>query len=940
MGTPENGGTVESDSAPRVDRPAELVGRTVGRYEIRELIGSGGMGSVYRAHDPVIDRDVAVKRLAADLADDRDRWDRLVREARAASALQHPAIAAIYDVFEHDGEGYLVEELVEGSRLRDCLGVPIELSAFLTFAEDCAGALAAAAASGIVHCDLKPENILIDAAGHPRILDFGLAFHRGERGWSDGAGYPGGRVSGGSGVRVAGVSGDRAVGGAGDRVPGGAGDRVPGGSGGGSGEDEVTAPISLSSAGSAPPSAEALAAVSPPTPARLDGTLTYLAPERIRGSEPDVRSDLFALGVIFYEMLTLQHPFRRSAPASTIEAILRHTPPPPSAWRAGLPPEVDALVMGLLAKEPGQRCGSAPALRDQIRAVKDALPRTGMQTPARRSRVLAMGWFAAVALAVGLTMLAARHWWRRDRPPEPAAWYLVVEPFRSLSPSPGDTVFALGLTEAVQTRLAEVPGIQVVASSVDPGTPLLLEGTVQRSDENLRITCRVVERGGGKVLGGAIAEGSARDLFALQDKVTASVARTLSRRLHLAGNGSASPHPTTDVTAYDYYLQGRGYLQRPGEAEDRLIAVGLFRQALAVDPGFALAEAGLAQTYWKLFEDSHDPAWAARAEESARRALDAAPQLAEVHVALGTILQGTGKPSLAVEEFRRALEISPRNSEAFAGLATAQEALGDLDAAERTFQNAIAARPGDWMPWGKLGVFYRAHERLEEARQAFERVIALTPDNARGYVNLGVVQQELGRDAEAVASYEQSLRIKPGYRAYANLATLYRSQGRHAEAAQTYRRALALDDRDCRVWGNLGATYRQIPGSEAAADSAYRRAIALARGEWAVNRRDPMALALLAQYHAELQEAAAAREMAVRALAAGSSRPDVLVLVSAAFEILGDRRAALAAVRGAVAQGCSPETWRRDPSMDDLVRDPEFQRIVSAAKSPRREGAG
>jgi serine/threonine-protein kinase len=861
------------------------------------------MGQVYKAWDPSLHRWVALKRLIADFADDRGRWDHLLREARAASALRHPAIVAIHDVFEHDGEGFLVEEFVEGTRLRDRLRTPAELPAFLEFAVECAGALTAAAASGIVHCDLKPENILVTAAGRPRILDFGLACRHAEAcRWDE--------------ATVA-IDVDEA-----GRIA------------------DVRGKIATTADGR--PAVDASPSASDPFPRRvlLEGTPAYLAPERIRGAESDARTDLFALGIIFYEMLTLRHPFRRATPAATLAAILHEAPPPPSSGNRGVPPEVDALVMHLLEKDPAVRCASPQELLDSLQVLAAAAPVPVPKVRTRRPWVRALAWILAPAIVIVLGVIAMRAWWPASSTAQTAALYLVVEPFRSLSPTPSDTVFALGLTEAVQTRLAEVPGIQVVAFVSDPGTPFLLEGTVQRSCDKLRITCRVVERKGGIILGGAVAEGSAGDLFALQDKVTAGVAKALARRLHRVAAGPQETRPTSDVTAYDYYLQGRGYLQRPGETEDRLVAVELFQKALAADPGFALAQAGLAQTYWRLFEDSHDPSWATRAEASARKALDLAPRLAEVHIALGTIEQGTGASSLAAEEFRRALEIAPRSSEAFVGLAKAQETLGDLEAAERTFRDAIAARPGDWSPWGKLGVFYRAHGRLEEARHSFEQVIALTPDNARGYVNLGVVQQELGRDTEAIASYERSLRIKPGYRAYANLATLYRSQRRYADAARTYERALVLDDHDCRVWGNLGATYRQIDRCEAAADSAYHRAIVLAEGEWAVNRSDPIVPALLAQYHAEVHETTAAREMAGRALDAGSGRSDVLVYVSAAYEILGDRVAALEAVRRAVALGCSPETWSRDPAMEELVKDPEFRKIVDAAEPRRREGAG
>lgn len=894
---------MEGDRPSGTGPPEDLAGRTVGRYEIRGLIGSGGMGHVYRAWDPSLRRWVALKRLVADSGDDRGRRARLLREARAASSLRHPAIVAIHDVFEHEGEGFLVEEFAEGTRLRELLQTPFELPAFLDFAEDCAGALVAAGARGIVHCDLKPENILMTAAGRPRIFDFGLACHHAMAcRWDEST-----------------VSFEVSEGG---RL-------APSPAGG-----DVT------SDGPDPADASLVVADSSSSRVLLEGTPAYTAPERIRGAKPDARTDLFALGVIFYEMLTSRHPFRRETHAATLAAILHDTPPPPGFWNPGLAPEVDALVMRLIEKDPAARCASPQELLDSLLALAAGTAARPPEIRGGRRWKPAFAWAAFSIVAVALVFVGVRRLWPPAGLAPGAVSYVAVEPFRSLSPTPGDTVFALGLTEAVQTRLAEVRGIQVVPVASDPGAPFLLEGTVQRSQDKLRIICRVVERKGGAILGGAIAQGSSRDLFALQDKVTAGVAKALARRLHLSAARPTELRPTSDVAAYGYYLQGRGYLQRPGETEQRLVAVELFQKALVSDPGFALAAAGLAQAYWKLFEDSRDPSWATRAEDSAQEALALAPQLAEVHTALGTIYGGKGKPDLAAAEFRRALQIDARAGEAFIGLAKAQEALGDIGAAERTFRDAIAARPGDWMPWSQLGGFYVVHGRLNDALPCFTHVVDLTPDNARGYANLGGIYQRLGRDTEAMAAYERSLQIKPGYRAYQNLAALYGFQHRFADAARMYRRALEFEDHDSRVWGGLGAAYRQIPGRTAAADSAIRQAIVLARGQLQVNPSDPVQLSLLAQYYAEVQETTAARETARRALDLGSNQPDVLVFVSAVFEILGDRAAALEMVRRAVALGRGPEAWSRDPSLERLVQDPEFRKIVTAAEPRRKDGAG
>ncbi len=861
---------------PSADDSAPIV---ADRYQIRGEIGRGAMGVVFRAWDAVLQREVALKRLSSDAAGNRSGWDDLLREARAASVLRHPAIVSVHDAFQDQGACYLVEELVSGVPLRDLLGSPWELDRFRPFARECAEALAEAAAAGIVHCDLKPENILVTVEGRPRILDFGVA-----------------------------------------RCP----SRTMCGS------DDRTMEISPEATTQSLP--------------RLEGTASYLAPERIRGAAADTRSDLFALGVVFYEMVTGIHPYRRASVGETLAAILHETPVPASSLRPAIPEEIDALLQRLLARDPEDRPASPgclvglldhPAVDDRMRpnsragpaqskAVSDGRIRRGVGRIAARwpgrALVVAMigvaGFFAVSRLA------------RDDRTRPPGVPLLVVEPFRVLSASPGDTVFALGLTEALTTRLAGLQGIQIVTAAADPGALLALEGTVQRSRDHLRIAYRIVERKRGVVLAGSMSEGSSDDLFSLQDQVTDGVSSVLARRYGVTGASLQAPRPTDSAAAYEIYLRARGFLQRPGEAEDRRTAAGLFLRCLEIDPGFALAQAGLAEAFWKTFEETRDPTWAGQAEEAAQKALVMAPGLAEVRVALGTIYNGTGRPEKAAAEFRQALAIDPRQDAAVLGLANSEELRGDFDAAEQAYLEAIASQPDDWYVRSHLGAFYFRQVRLEDALLSFQEVIRLTPGNARAHLNLGAALQMLGREEEAIAAYETSISIKPNYRAHSNLATLYRSQGRFAEAADSYRRALELEDNDYRVWGSLAGTLTLIRGRGPEAENAYRQAVRRAERELEVRPGNPFVEAMLAQYYVELREPEKGRAMVERARAEGGNRPDVCVQVAAAYELLGDRQEALEMVCAGLDLGCEPESWTRDPAMASLAADPEFIRMV------------
>jgi Tfp pilus assembly protein PilF/TolB-like protein len=831
------------------------------RYRLEERLGSGGMGDVYRAWDTHMQRWVAVKQLKPRSPDDQRVYERLLREGRASSALDHPAIVKVHDVIRDDSGAFLIEELANGQRLREKLDRPFDLEAFYTLADDCVAALATAAAGGVVHCDLKPENIFVTEEGHARILDFGIARHF----------------------------------------------YCPFDSGDGTTQTAVGA--------------------------RLQGTPGYFPPELIAGQVPDSRSDIFSLGVIFYEMLSARHPFRRETVAATVVAVDRDTPAPPSRWNPAVPRELDRLVLRMLAKDPRQRPPTPQALLADLRLLIERHPdgaRGRARAPRRaRLRHALVGLAAVLAIGAGgwlVTRLLQGHDAAAAHVP-----YLVVETFRSLGEAAADEYLALGLTEAVRTRLAELQGIQIVDPADNLGIKLALEGAVQRSGDRVRITYRLVDRGTGVNLAGSMNEGQASDLFALQDVVTSDVAQALADAFHLGPLPGREARPTLDVTAYDCYLQARGYLQRPGDQDHLQIAADLFRRARLIDSRFTLALAGLGETYWKLYEETNDPDWARLAEETARQALSENTSLAEVHVSLGTILNGIGRPADAAQEFRVAIARDPRCAPGYLGLGLVQQGMGDYQAAEQTLLDAIGMRPGDWSFHSQLGGFYARQGRYAEAAEAFRRVVALTPDNARGYSNLGAVLVQLGDTRGAVVALERSLELGPSCRAYNNLAMAYRFDGRPEDAARMYAKALEINPHDYRVWGSLGSICHQLPGRESEGDSAFAQAKALAEQTLAVNPHDPELLSLLAQYQVELGDKAGARQSLERALAIAPDRADVLYYVSAAYEGLGDREAALAAVAQAVRAGYPASSWRKEPGLAQLVADPRFESAVAAA---------
>ena len=310
----------------------DLTGKTVGRFVIEARLGAGGMGEVYRAVDSRLKRTVAIKRMSWRAGLTPEDHALFLREGQRASALQHPNIASIYDVFEENGEVLLVMEYVEGSTLRQAIGKPMPPEQFFDIAIQCASALVAAHEKGILHGDIKPENIMLDASGQVKLLDFGVA----------------------------------------RRLPG---------------ED---------------PSAETLTTVW--APGHVSGTPSYMAPEVLKGGVPDARADVFALGIVFYEMLAGRHPFRGANVTVTTAHILDEREAA-NLDRSALKvsPPVAAVVARALFKNPAERYPSARELRKDLETVRQGgRPAKAIKRPVPKWQLFLVPVLAVVVAAAML----------------------------------------------------------------------------------------------------------------------------------------------------------------------------------------------------------------------------------------------------------------------------------------------------------------------------------------------------------------------------------------------------------------------------------------------------------------------------------------------------------------------------------------------------------
>jgi TolB-like protein/tetratricopeptide (TPR) repeat protein len=610
-------------------------GTRLGPYDITALLGAGGMGEVYRAHDTRLDRDVAIKVLLGTATGDAGAAERFRREARAASAFSHPNVCAVYDYGEHEGRQYLVMEFLQGATLQQLMfTTPPSVGRAIEIAAEIGEGLDAAHDKGIVHRDLKPANVFITSRGHVKILDFGVA-KLSER-------------------------------------------------------DDAPTIAGLTAVGKAV------------------GTVAYMAPEQARGEHVDARADLFALGVVLYEMLTRQPAFSGATTAVIFDALLNRHPAPVRQVNGDVPLELERIVARLMAKRPDDRYAHA---RDLVRDL------TALRHPPE-----------AASRASGAVA----------RPPASIA----VLPFASPGGDPENEYLADGITEEVINALGRVRRLRVAGrvssfafkgrtpDLAEVGTKLnvanVLTGSVRKAGNRLRVTTELVSVADGFQLWAERFDRTLEDVFALQDEIAATIADRLKTTFPEAEEGTARKAPV-NLAAYNLYLKGRHLLNQRGPAVRK--GIEAFQEARDLDPSFGLAHAGLAEGYSLIGFYGYLPESRVMpmARASAFRALELDPTLAEPHAALMLVH--------VLYEW-------------------------DWDAARREFEVAMLKQPNAISP-----LTYRAIElgtiagRFDEALALARKVVDLDPLSPYSITLLGTARLCAGDYAAAVDALRPTIEL-------------------------------------------------------------------------------------------------------------------------------------------------------------------------------------
>ena len=728
-----------------------MEGQTISHYRILSVLGRGGMGIVYKAEDSRLGRTVAVKFVPETMAGDRMAVERFFREARAASALNHPNICTVHDIGVHESRPYLVMECLEGKTLRDfILSAQLTLQEVLELAIQIVDALDAAHSSGIVHRDIKPANIFVTRRGQIKIMDFGLA-------------------------------------------------KVTGRNGGGSG-----------SSGDSQASTAALNELVT-SPGSTLGTIAYMSPEQARGEELDARSDLFSFGVVLYEMIAGVSPFQGTTTALTFVAILHNAPAPLAQRRPEVPAELERIVAKALEKNREMRYQSAAEIRADLKRLRrdvdshagtlsilaptvnlssapistrpsSAAPTTETVATApssaeyvvgalRRNRLLAgiVAGLALVAAAAGV------YWMTRPKPLDSIA----VLPFVNMAGDPGTEYLSDGISESIINNLSQLPKLSVRSFSsvvhyrnkdISPQTAgrelnvrAVLTGRLVRRGDDFAISTELVDVNGNRQIWGSQYTPKVADMLAIQQQISHEISEKLRLQLTGAEIERMNRHTTDDTVAYQLYLQGR-YQWNKRTLEGLQQSIDFFNQAIDKDPRYALAYAGLADAYGLLADFNVLPTREVtpKLQSAAAKALELDNTLAEAHTSLAWANFHVWDWGGADREFKRALELNSRYATAHLWYGEYLSALGRFDDAQAEINRALEQNPLSAETSLALATRSYYARQPDAAIEQAQKVLGLDSNYVPAHVLLGRIYAQKGSSEESLAEFHKALDLSEG----------------------------------------------------------------------------------------------------------------------------------------------------------------------------------
>jgi len=702
-----------------------MIGRTVSHYRIIEKLGEGGMGVVYKAEDTRLGREVAIKVLPQHLVGDDEARKRFIREAKAASALDHPNICTIHEIDEtSDGNIFMVMTLYDGHTAKELIARgPLDPVEAAEIAAGVARGLERAHGRGIVHRDIKPANIMVTGDGMVKIMDFGVA-----------------KLANSAAFTVMGSS---------------------------------------------------------------IGTAAYMSPEQAGCAVVDHRTDIWSLGVLLCEMLTGRKPFDGDYDQAVIYAIINDEPEPPSAFRTGVPEDLDRVVVKAMAKSPAERFQSAGEMRAVLEAWRNSIS-------SGQSRGAGDGDTATHA--AGSAAQARPGGARPDGADKRRFPSIAVLPFKDMSPQQDQEYFCEGIADELLNALVQVEGLRVAARtsseqfkgrSMDVraigrelGVESILEGSVRKAGDKLRITAQLIDVENGYHLFSEKYDRTTADIFAIQDEISLTIVDRLKVRLMKGEEAKLVKRHTESEEAYRLYLRGRYFWNRRHKGGLQQ-GIENFQKAIGIDPKYALPYSGIADCYYDLgWFDFLAPKEAfGKAKMMALKSLAMDPELSEAYTSLATAFQYADWDwPVAEASFKRAISLNPNYATAHHLYSLFLAVKGSFDEALSETERAIELDPiQPIIRTSRAFILYLAG-RFDEAMERCRALLEFDPDLFCSWSITASVLTELGRFAEAEEALRNAAKLAgeeptlvTGLAGY-NLAR----SGRHKEAREVLGRMIGM----------------------------------------------------------------------------------------------------------------------------------------------------
>jgi serine/threonine protein kinase/tetratricopeptide (TPR) repeat protein len=883
-----------SRAATRNERLAKMLGE-LGDYELLEEVGRGGQGVVFRARQKSLNRTVALKVISLGQWASQAHLKRFRREAEAAASLDHPSIVPIYEVGEREGSCYFSMKFVEGGQLDEVVRrEPMSIRHAAELIAKVARTVHYAHEHGILHRDIKPGNILLDQKGEPHLTDFGLA---------------------------------RLV------------------------ETESTVTRTL----------------------EVLGTPSYMAPEQAIGNNADLTSatDVYGLGAVLYQLLTRHPPFAGGTTYETIRLLLDTEPRPPRLLNPKVDRDLSTICLMCLEKDPQRRYSSALALAEDLEHWLKHEPirakRSGFLTHVRKWVRRKPAIAALIASLVALAAAIGWNVWRSELISRPKTKGIAVLPFENLSPDPDNAYFANGIQEEILTRLANIADLKVISRNStqrykstprnlsqiakELGVANILEGSVQRVADQVRVNVQLINTQTDSPFWADSYDRKLTDIFSVESEIAKRIAESLQAKLTGREEQALALKPTSNPEAYDAYLRGLAYTLKPNTTDNCLGAQKHLREAVRLDPKFALAWALLSYTDGRGYiTESLQPTLALR--EEARQAAETAfalqPNSGEAILAKGYYHYYCLKDyDTAVRYFEQARQLLPNSSRIPELLAYVARRRGQWDRSESYFNEAERLDPRNVAVLTQHAISYISLRRFGEAERKLDQVLDVTPDDVDTLARIAAIAQaegDLPRASALLAPLHPTSHDPSVLETQVYQAILERRPEaiipRLKEVLARLDPALGYISGQLRFWL---AWAQQVAGAHVAAEETWRQARSELESLLKEQPENHSPFGILALTNAGLGDKAAALALSERAMAALPIEKDAII-GHAPIEILarvaaqvGEPDRAITALQkllsipyaGPLAEDLplTPALLRLDPMFDPLRNDPRFQKL-------------